>query len=41
MVDVLAVSFLTDLTGWIVGEEVGPETSVDLQGLLPAFTYPS
>ena len=39
MVDVLAVSFLTDLTGLVGGEVVGPETSVDLQGLLPAFTY--
>ena len=39
MVDVLTVSFLTDLTGWVVGEVVGPETSVDLQGLLPFLTY--
>lgn len=39
MVDVLAVSFLTDLTGWVVGEEVGPESPIDPQGLLTLLTY--
>ena len=39
MVNVLAVSFLTDLTGWVGGEVVGPESPVDPQSLLPFLTY--